>query len=211
MTTLAIAVTGNKNEFVSQARLFQSYWSARGERVDLVVLEKAPQSVFREGVQNALGACKTKIDRVAFFCHGTPRALLCGYKTPSTPTLAAALRRVCTNQLTVALYSCSTGRTTTEWPWTLAHKSWTFGAVTPGAGFAVNLLNELRLMGVSDASIFAHASKGHTTRNPYCYGIELNAPAGLIDRFPLVEKGGPLWKNWIEEMQTDRRFEVPFE
>lgn len=209
MMTLAIAVPGNKDEFIRQARLFQAYWMNKGEQVDLVILDKANKANWRMDVRHAILAVPKKLDRFAVFCHGTPKELLCGFNVLNVDGLATVLRRVSNPKLTVALYACSCGRMALEWPWGLSAMSWERDKVLNGDGFAANLMAELILAGVQP-TVFAHHSKGHTTHNPYCYRYTYGN--NLIFRLPIVEKKPKeAWKQWIADMQTERRFEVPFE
>jgi hypothetical protein len=208
MKTLAIAVPGNHNEFVSQAKSFQTFWSNQPDHtVELEILSKGSQALQYTEVRSAILNFGGGLDRLAFFCHGYPRELRVGFNLQNIDKLATAIRLVSNLQVHVALYSCSCGRLPLEWPWKLTSRSWAADDVK--SCFAAALTWELHLASIKPV-VFAHGSRGHTTLNPYCY--EFTIFDEQVIRTPLVPRTPKnTWSNWIEELKTDRRFEVPFE
>ncbi len=151
-------------------------------------------------------------DRLVFFCHGTPRRLKCGFGLHDCGDLADAIAKKAVRKLDIALYCCSTGRGPFEWPWGLSAKQYMTGMTPKNAGWAFRLMDALAAPHRKVvARVFCHHSRGRTTKNPYCYIFHIGHFWSSIYRNPIVEKGGKKWKQWKQELETFRRFEVPFE
>jgi hypothetical protein len=76
-------------------------------------------------------------------------------------------------------------------------------------GMADALRNELRKAGVR-ATIFAHATKGHTTANPWVRRFD---PDELAGGDWVVEPHSELWMRWVHRLSDPRdtfRFRFPF-
>ncbi len=209
MNTLVLAVTRGQGgaEFGREANTFAEYWRERGDEVRVVRLPSKPQWVLRQMVLRAIWDEQRKIDRLVFFCHGTPKWLRVGFHVWNVEELATAVSRCAGERLDVALYACSCGRSRIEWPWKLADRSWPRRNVPGKAGFAARLTGALATQGVQ-ARVFAHGTRGHTTRNPYCYTFE--AVGGVVMRTPITVRGAPNWPAWKKKLKTNARFEVPF-
>ena len=210
MTTLAIAIVTGKGgkEFLREAEAFCDHRSQLGETVELVTLKKAPQWKLRQDVLTSILNCQHKIDKLAFFCHGRPKWLRCGFHVWNVDLLADFIAQRCGRRLDIALYACSTGRELRSYPWRLTSKEWKRSALPGKAGFAARLTGALLDRGV-DVEVFAHSSKGHTTRNPYCY--RFCGDLARVYRVPIVQRGGVEWKAWKTALKTEKRFDVPFE
>ena len=75
------------------------------------------------------------------------------------------------------------------------------GAVRGTDGFAMRLADDL-LNEQIEAKIFCHSSWGHATKNPYAYWITGSAGEKKVDRYPVVTKVGPDWKEWFKDMRN---------
>lgn len=209
---LAIGVITGKGgkEFKRELDAFCDHWQAKGDNIEIVKMPKSTPYNMRKNVLNALELDDKPIDKLVFFCHGTPKKLKCGFHIWNVGDLAQALKPRVKKKLHIALYACSCGRGRFEWPWRLVGKRWLTGQVLGKNGFAARFADELTMAGM-DCTIFCHGSKGHTTWNPYCYSVEPNVARDAIYRMPIVARGTPEWAAWKAELKTDRRFEVPFE
>jgi len=213
MNTLVIAVTAGRGgaEFKRESQAFTEYWRDRGDNVRVVQLPNVKQATLRKIVRLTLADERRQIDRLVFFCHGSAKWLRCGWHKWAVSELAACIACVAAERLDVALYACSCGRAAYEWPWSLTARQWDNDkahGVTGSAGFAARLSGALADAGV-DAHVFAHGSRGHTTRNPYCYIFSAH-DGHTVNRTPVIERGGSDWKAWRNLLKTDARFDVPF-
>lgn len=141
------------------------------------------------------------LELLAFFCHGWSDGIQGGFKCKHVRGLARELQAVAAPEFTVALYCCSTGDDRDP---TTAQKQ-----PGPGGdgGFADRLRDELCELGVA-ATVFAHETAGHTTRNPYVRVFRPDERAG--GRW-LIEEGSELWAAWRRRLHnTDLRFRFPF-
>lgn len=215
MNILAIAVTTGRGgkEFEREADAFAEHWQKKGETCVLTKIRKQRPYDMRKEVLKIIKKVDFRIDTLVFFCHGTWKHLKCGFHIWNVGILAKELI-INTAHLRVVLYACSTGLSFSgagsgrlEWPWKLSRKN--FGKHVLGKhGFAARLAWALNKHYIK-SDVFAHSSRGHTTRNPYCY--RFTSLQGDIIRYPLQRRGGANWKIWKQRMKTSERFEVPFE
>jgi len=210
--TLCIAVIKGRQtkEFDREVDLFEEHWKAKNHNVTVVKLGKMRPYDARGQVLKAIRQHTGTIDRLVFFCHGTWRALKCGWNVWNVSGLAQAIAQKASKELDVVLYACSCGRARGEWPWRMTSQSYKVGAVKGTEGFAARLIEALVAAKV-DARIYAHGSFGHTTRNPYCYRFSKGALSLSLWREPIVQRGTARWGTWKTELKTWRRFEIPFE
>jgi len=212
--TLVIAITtgtGGK-EFERESEAFTKHWRAKpGHRVELFKMRKDRPYNMRMKVLASVGVFGGEsLDRLVFFCHGTWKHLKCGFHIWNVDELAEAMRPHVRREIDIALYACSCGRMRFEWPWRLTKKTWPLGDVLGKHGFGARLGQACVSKGFI-GRVFCHGSKGHTTRNPYCYIVEPGIGGSVIMRLPIVQRGSPSWKDWKQSLKTERRFEVPFE
>ena len=211
--TLSIAITTGRGgrEFSREQNEFARHWMNLGHDVETVKLDKSSARQMRQSVSYAIRRRNEPLDRLVFFCHGSWKHLRCGFHIWNVQELAQALYPYVEGRpLQVALYACSTGRCRGEWPWHTDGKRWLLSEMPCTAGFAARLCSEMEKRDI-DARILAHGSRGHTTRNPYCYFFEPGPSGHLIYRLPIVQRGTAEWREWREQLKTWRRFEVPFE
>jgi len=157
------------------------------------------------------------LDVLAIFDHGTPKGLP---RMRESYKCAAGLAKTIagvTDKITIILYACSCGR---GWWWNKNRKGdkvidpglpRKYGSnmarwYSPSVGYAIALCSELFLNNV-DATVWAHLTAGHTTRNPHVVRIGLESKlTGLIERKRFVTPGTPEWKQWKADMRGPRRF-----
>ena len=186
-------------EFLREAHAFNR---AHGFNDVVCVFDNDRSLVGRRG--EVLGYLRKlpRVSVVAFFCHGWPEGVQTGFMLGHVRLLAGSLASVCGGgELTVALYCCSTGADddgleTDE------------RAPGPGGdgGFANRLRDELCDLGVR-ATVFAHSTAGHTTRNPW---VRVFRPDRRAGGEWLVTPGGPLWAAWLRALKyTDVRLKFP--
>lgn len=142
------------------------------------------------------------LEVLALFCHGWPDGVQIGLNTANVRGLARSLKAVAATELTVALYCCSTGA---DDDGSEADER------TPGPGgdngFADRLRDELCELGVR-ATVFAHSTAGHTTKNPF---VRVFEPGERRGGHWLVEPQGPHWAAWLRALHaSDLRLRFPF-
>lgn len=147
------------------------------------------------------------LERMAFFCHGTPKGLSLGFKLGDVPRLAASIAAACkSNVVYIGLYACLTGRGNfwggrTNKKNTQDRKE---KVVTKREGFAMLLCKELDDLGIH-AVITAHTTSGHTTYNPYKVRIE--RAGDYITRTRMCKSDDPfVWRKWVKELTNDLTF-----
>lgn len=156
---------------------------------------------------------------VSILCHGWQTGISLGFRsrrngrtTVEVEQLAKAIAESCSGgNITVRLFCCLAGRSAYKWwkkksIWSMQDRTKNVEDVqitnpTWRDGFAMHLCGELKKRGV-DATIYAHLTSGHSTRNPYKVEIKSYADtdeAGnvYISRRRIVGKG-PRWRRWIE-------------
>jgi len=213
MNTLVIAVTTGKGgkEFDRECNAFCEYWQAKPDHnIEWFKMAKTKPSIMLGRVLNAVEIFgNEQINRIVFFCHGTWKHLKCGFNIWNVDILAEALRPHVEHKIDIVLYACSCGSMRAEWPWRLTKKIWPLGDVLGQYGFAARLEQACLESGYS-ARIYAHGSRGHTTRNPYCYLFQPGIGGSAIVRLPIVKRSSLCWKTWKQKLQTEQRFEAPF-
>lgn len=160
------------------------------------------------------------LDVLAIFDHGTPRGLpRMRESLGNVKGLAETIAGV-TKKITVVLFSCSCGR---GW-WGRFGFRWMnkrnkrdmktpADSYSPRDGYAVALCCELAKLGVN-AEVWAHLTKGHTTRNPHVVEIdrlvfigETDAEAKLtVYRGRFRAPGNFGWKQWKRDLKGPLRF-----
>jgi hypothetical protein len=186
--------------FAPEARSFAKTLALHGARC---VAERFDATAPKAGRAHCIAQALQRehpIDAVAFFCHGTIDAIQAGFTRRSVDALAQALAVCGTEDLTVLLYCCSTG----DDP-----KGRSLAA--PGTGdrsFADLLRDALCRAGKTRCRVVAHATAGHTTRNPYVLFFEgMGSPVGGIGGIAPVAPRHPLWRTWRNTLRdTDLRF-----
>jgi len=137
------------------------------------------------------------IDLLACFCHGYQTGLQVGFDNSSVRDLARALvHHGCSPRLRVALYACSSGGSRGE---------------AGDGGLADRLRDALCTAGCVDCVVDAHATVGHTTRNPYVRRFEgRGSPVGGMGGQWIVAPRSPLWQQWRAALaSTDLRLRFP--
>jgi hypothetical protein len=127
------------------------------------------------------------LDTLALFCHGWPDGIQLGTSTAHVKRLALTIKPVAARELTVVLYCCSAGAD---------NDGSTADERVPGPGgdhgFADRLRDALGDAGVQ-ATVYAHSTRGHCTRNPYARVFRAGERAG---GHWIVEPGSALWPAW---------------
>jgi hypothetical protein len=85
---------------------------------------------------------RNELNRVIFLCHGSPNSFGGGFNVSNISMLANRLSYVAKSNATITLFSCLTGK-------------------KPVGGLAEVLSTD------SGLRVFAHKTRGHTTRNPF--------------------------------------------
>lgn len=140
----------------------------------------------------------TPWEAIAFFCHGTKRNIQLGFNVKNIDALAQTIRETSRPDVVVALYCCSTAM------------PWISGAPGGEGGFADVLRDAIG----GQCVVWAHETKGHTTKNPRAIAF-YGADAGVkhTGRAVFPKRSGAAraqWQRWIARLKTDYRFDFPF-
>lgn len=187
------------DEFRREARAF---CKANGLREELCLFDNgADLSDRRADVLRHVQAAEAGLDVVVFACHGWPDGVQAGFRCEHVRGLARELKEVAAPVLTVLLYCCSTGAD---------QDPATDETAEPGpggdGGFADRLRDELGALGVQ-ATVYAHSTAGHCTRNPR---VRIFLPHERAGGHWVVSPDSPLWPKWRQYLQGDGRFTYPF-
>lgn len=130
------------------------------------------------------GLAPDSVDTFATFCHGFKSGLQVGATLTNTPRFAGALARVLTAEPRIVLYACDAARD---------NDTDRADDLDPGpggeGGFADKLRDELVKRGVG-ATIYAHVTAAHTTRNPTVRRFDPDDLAG--GRWVIAPHSAPL-------------------
>jgi hypothetical protein len=187
-------------EFMREARAF---CEAHGFKPDVAVFDNQKDMIGRRGeVFARLRAVEAgTLDVFALFCHGYPSGVQAGFRIPNVIGLARELKRAASaDGLCVPLYCCSTASDTIA--------ATNDKAKGPGGdgGFADRLRDALAENGVR-ATVFAHITAGHTTRNPF---TRVFLPDERKGGQWVVEPGSQLWPAWQRKLHgSDLRLRFP--
>jgi hypothetical protein len=122
------------------------------------------------------------VEAIGFFCHGWATGIQAGIKNPQIEWLAAALKRF-PDLHTICLYCCSCAA----------------GTRNGERSFAAKLRDATGLR------VWAHATKGHTTRNPDVIVYEESYNGGY---YP-VPRGSSRWTAWVKALRAGLWMEFP--
>lgn len=137
--------------FQPESQRYASHFRDAGETVTVSTVPiSAQRHTMRESVNLLLSRASGQIDTLVFMCHGWPDGIQLGYHREDCASLAQTIAATCAESPLIVLYCCSTG-----------------SDVLGGAGssFAGVLRDQCRALG-RYATVFAHTTAGHTTRNP---------------------------------------------
>lgn len=192
------------DEFRREARLFCAYLRAsKGWPTPVHQFDNARELAERRAdvLRHVHGLTPGAVKVVALFCHGWPDGVQAGFRSEHARGLARELENVAATELTVALYCCSTGAD---------QDPATDETAEPGpggdGGFADRLRDELGAVGVQ-ATVYAHSTAGHCTRNPR---VRIFLPHERAGGHWVVSPDSPLWPRWRQYLQGDGRFTYPF-
>ena len=194
----------NKNEFAREAGLFSSFWGIPKENQYYLDPPKTPKDKHDQAsyIMSEIMARKD-VDLIAFFCHGFPRKLQCGFDLLNTSELALACKYSCVEDVKIVLYTCSAGD---------SPKNSDIKGDGPGnGGFADSLRDSLCRDGsLVWCQVDAHVTAGHTTRNPYVRRFHGDGlPEGRSGGDWLIRPGTRHWKEWKKQLKGELRFAYP--
>ncbi len=180
--------------------------AAGGGAVDLFDNRK-PMARRRREVLAALALAKDQdFTSVAFLCHGWEDGIQAGFNRRTVGQLAKAIQDVVQHSFTtVPLLCCSTGDDPTD--------QWRTGAGGDGS-FADRLRDGLCDSGAIYCRVWAHTTKGHTTRNPNVMILDgLGTPEGGVGGQMVARAGTPLFRKLKKALWAKRgdfRFRAPY-
>ena len=162
------------------------------------------------GIVNESG----NIDGIAMFMHGWSRGIQCGLRLQDVKAFAEAVAdntqcgKYPEEKLEVILYCCLTA----DAPGGDKAQQKQSGPGGDG-GFADRVRDEFCKVGLPWIEVFAHTTKGHSTRNPYVRSFNGDgSPLGAVDgqwvvRPPAKGAPSPLWKAWRDALWSKGAFE----
>lgn len=224
MTVVAIVSTENvdgkrdaSGAFIPEAKAFLRF---RGEdpNVNVVAFDhRMAPARRREKVERDIRSLHAQLggkpfEGVAFFCHGYRSGLQTGHTSKTVAGLVSVLRDTCSPEVAVPLFCCDAARDAD------ADRADDLLDAPGGDGGFADVLRDamLRTEAFRGANIDAHATLGHTTRNPYVRRFEVTAavPSETILGLPggswLVTPNSSRWRAWVRALRTDFRFRFPF-
>lgn len=144
-----------------------------------------------------LAVQKKTYEAVALFMHGTSSGIQAGFHKKNVWQFADALLPLCADpkKLTVTLYCCSVAGERMV------------GSNNMCPSFAGVLRDALAVRGVTDVNVYGHATRGHTTYNPYVkvwQGLGVTQPGtdGLWVVRPPNEVASPFWRTWVKALKA---------
>lgn len=144
----------------------------------------------------------TGADIVAFFCHGWKDGIQAGWVKGTIHKLAQSLSKSCSPSPTILLYACDAGRDEDG-----DRADDTLSGPGGEGGFADMLRDDCRRVGLG-ATIYAHATEGHCTWNPY---VRVFLPDEAAGGRWIIEPRSPLWSAWVKALRnTDMRYRFAF-
>lgn len=190
------------DEFLSEARNYRSFHGISDpvRKVDNRLPGPARFAALICMLEEMNSEIQPRVSSLAFFGHGYKTGLQAGCTLRNAPELAWALSHICTKNITITLYACSAGAG--------ADRD-TAGERVPGpggdGGYADVLRDALGAHGVG-ATVFAHSTSGHCTRNPYVRVFRPGAHGGEW----VVEPTSPEWPAWRRYLADGHgRFSFP--
>lgn len=182
--------------FQPEARAF-----VRDQRLAATValFDSSRAMVDRRYEAGRLLARQTDLEVIALFCHGWRDGLQCGWRAPQAGALADLLALASTGDSTVIWFACDTGRDADS------ERADDTNAGPGGEGGFADLVAQAMIARGWRGRLFAHATAGHTTRNPYVrvWSAEERG-AWVID-----PKSSP-WRAWVKALRGELRFRFPF-
>jgi len=158
-------------------------------------------------IQSYHGDLGTKLDSVAFFCHGYPTGIQLGFSwrgkadpKPVMDELAQALYAATDrNDICVPLFCCSTADTKKK------------NVVGGDGGFADELRDALCRVGANENRVVGHITAGHTTNNPYVRFFDGSLmPEGGTGGYWIARPGGPMWVKWAKFLREGGWMDMPY-
>ncbi len=204
------------DEFVREANRFAGGFDKNG--IDAVVRQYtsknrlALRSMTIEDIADNAG-----FKTLAFFCHGSWKHMYgTGHQIWNVTELARAISLDCVGDPTILLFACSCGRGKKVPPLKKRKAIVVRARVFGKDGFAARLSAELGGLGVR-AKVFAHTTKGHTTRNPMLCVTTTDPNARTTTtvyyrEHIIASAGTGAWKRFCRLMREDPtfRFDVPY-
>lgn len=188
--------------FQPEARAFVK---ASGLRATVTLFDSNRALADRRLESSRALARQTDVDVFAFFCHGWRDGLQCGWQIRKAGELADLLALAGRRTSTIILYACDAARDAD------ADRE---DDKNPGpggdGGMAAAIVTGLRARGW-EGRLYAHATPGHTTRNPWVRFWGRMGPDAPWERGAwLVEPRTPLWPAWRAALAGDLRLKFPF-
>jgi hypothetical protein len=185
--------------FKPESLRYAKYWRGAGDEVAAYEIDVSAARALRRAQVIAAISAQAPIDRLAVFCHGWRTGVQLGVEIGrELDALVAALAAASTEHLRIALYCCSTGRSSGP----------------PGDGgdgsFADRLRDGLVAKGRAAVHVFSHASAGHTTRSG---AVRLFVADGAAGGHDLTEVGSPERARLVARLSSARdplRWTLPY-
>lgn len=203
LTALLFAPAGNSHgkkdatgAFHPEAVNFARYLEGRGVTSRDLRFDQSQDLWKRRRVVDAVlvDSAGQAVEAVAWFCHGWRDGLQSGHVLGTIPTLAKRLAGCLGPGAPVILYACDTARDS-DGVRDDDRKTGPGGA----GGFASELFMALHDLGRSDVRVYAHATEGHTTRNPWLRVWRTDADLHSGDW--VIDPDSDLWRAWAKALQ----------
>lgn len=182
------------DEFRRESERFVDAHDAVAQRYEIPNL--APFGSRLADLLAAVKGTEAPLGVVAMFCHGWQTGLQCGASLSNVGALGAALREKSAEM--IILYACSAGRDADA-----QHDDDLASGPGGDGGFADQLRD------ASGVTVYAHATDGHTTRNPYVRVFRAGERGGGEW---VIDPASSEWRAWRRALREDPtlRFGFPF-
>lgn len=153
-------------------------------------------------VRSWLDLCKpATVGTVAFFCHGWKDGTQAGVTLTTAGRFADTLQRVLAPNPRIVLYCCDAARDSDN-----DREDEDDPGPGGDGGFADQLRDALAKRGVG-ATIYAHTTAAHTTRNPFVRRFD---PGEMAGGHWIVTPYSADWQRWRKALQGTLRLRFPF-
>ena len=186
-------------EFEREAKAFKNFYSVPIGNMCLIPDNCDRDQRKRMVLSHLRKFVDSDIRAVVFFCHGWKTGFWMGWNLSNIKALATDLCMK-SSDITVVLYSCSTG--SGDLPVDMDYPG-------PGAegGLADHLRDALEARG-KRGRVVAHTTAGHTTSNPHAIRLESSGdPAVRGETVAYISPKSKYWKSWKDKLRnTTLRF-----
>lgn len=200
--------------FKPEAAGYIDFWKKKGDTATLIEVNNTLPFAKRydDLLKKFRATSPARFENLAVFCHGWSSGIQIGLSVKTAPERAQfesfmkeLSQRMGSPNPKISLYCCSTGKDARE---TKEPNT------APGTGdnsFADQFRDALCRNGMTNCTVFAHSTAGHTVQNPDIrYFLGMGSPIGGIGGITPVQRRTPEYKALRKLLDTPERFRMAF-